>query len=482
MKKRKALFRTLVFTSGTIIGSLLGCAYHQNSVDQGLLLSNDAIKNYSFNADEEFEYVSVSPSIRNWLVDNNILNEELSSTEENIEKGINTRTLSKLTEIQFSAVDTNDYSFLNYCTDLRTLKISEPFLLSDKEIDLLNSFDYDIEIVLDSKSVDYLSFSDVDLNKLNNWKFVLDSTKEEEVVLLDKYESKLIESLGEEEVNSLKELNSWLDEIISKLEISSTDDEYDKVLKISYYLCSHLTYDVDVASTDDFDIKHVKLSNKYNRNPLLSLKEQTDENGIDSNMIGICINYATLFNTLCRKCDVKSIRVTGDRDDYGIGHAWNKVIYSNNIFYKDCYVIYSDNHEYEYDITSFDATNNEFLYKELYDSCYSDNYNIKNNSKLNISGTLEPIFKLESDEEFIDKDKRVELKMYNEKVENKKVEYTAEELESIKNKIKMTYISKYLFSIVSGSFGGVIALGCNNHFEEKRKKRKKEKKLTRIEN
>ena len=446
-QRRRLAFR--VFCSLTV-GSLVGMitnGYREKAVENGELIGINAIDMYEtiYINDDDSVYVSVPNSVRKYLIDNCLLSTELLQPGlDNVDKAITNYTLRRLKTIEVSASDTFDYSFLDYCTNLKKIVIKDPHFLTVEEEMQIEKYGLEVEIEIDSNTIDHMALMDsVHFLSFSNLNLTFGKTKEEEVEILDKYEPLLRRHLGNEKVEELKSIDKWLDEIKDSLGILPEDDEYSKVLKISYYLAKHIIYDPNV-NDNMLDDDSNSLVHEYNEHPLSKLKEQTDKVGIDGLVYGICINYATLFNALCIKCGVNSIRVTGDVD-YFSGHAWNKVIYTEDIKYEDALsspLLYHEGECEEYDITNFVQNYSQVL-PDLEDACFSDNETKRNNDRYVLTNILSNVTNLslmgiETDDAYVGTAKKVE-RLLNADVAGERVVYTAEELKEIKNKLLESY-------------------------------------------
>lgn len=110
------------------------------------------------------------------------------------------------------------------------------------------------------------------------------------------------------------------------------DDDYSKAMAIAFWIAGHINYDSYLYNNN----KTTKLLNKY--------KGQTADELLKSR-VGICSDFAELFQVMCDEAGIKSHKVSGwvypnntnirssQKSNYG--HAWNFFVYQKQKIYVD---------------------------------------------------------------------------------------------------------------------------------------------------
>ena len=111
------------------------------------------------------------------------------------------------------------------------------------------------------------------------------------------------------------------------------DDDYDKAKIIAFWIASHINYDEYLYSNG----KTSKLIRKYHgQTPQQLLKSR----------VGICGDFAELFNEMCKKAGIQSeevhgyaypkkMHLTNRQKRANFGHAWNYFNYRGKKIYVD---------------------------------------------------------------------------------------------------------------------------------------------------
>lgn len=303
-----------------------------------------------------------------------------------IAKGKNTiiteEYLESLTELNISTVsisDKEDLLWLNYCTNLETLKI----MVFDDEIleyvtELPNlkrlaifncgknssTLDSTNSKLLFSPSLEYLV-----INQFNVQKGLLESLKQLKIldisnnndIVLSNYDidyseltnlntlivnnpytlaihmdSNEINDLINSNVNivnpnmqnysnTIIDIDNKIDEIVSSLEVTKDSSNEEKIDAIIMYVINKLTYDPNISEQiKDSNISNNDVKNFYNEGCLYGALE------LDT---AICGNYAALISTLCDRLDLPEIA------QMSTVHAWNLIFVDGEYYYVDATLI-----------------------------------------------------------------------------------------------------------------------------------------------
>lgn len=473
--------------------------------------------------EDENVLVAVPSSVRNYLGTYYSIYKNLTYINGNyinpIDKYITSDRLGELKSLTINGLEDSNLDYLKYFTGLETLTIENAHMLTDDNIDFINSLNlHEVRISLDYSTVDYLVNSDINLNRINNCKFSLLLVREEELLLFDKYDNMLKEYLTTERYEELKELNEYANDIVKSLNILPTDDEVDKLIKVYHYVTENIDYDQYVKSHDDDDKKGKELTADYNIRSLSSFKEQKDLNGDSYVVSGVCHNYAFLFDLLCHKCGVKTMFLSGhityDLTSVDNRHAWNSVTFTEDITIPhnagDTIIKKGDTRYFE-----LTWNDNDEIFYELYEGYMSSKDEKEKNAYKSIClSRIEefPLNAVFTDKHIIDssykgKDKRYEPYMFNQSVDGKSVSYYEDYLfeeelkrekeEAEKKKMrnmvlqnamhpKTTHVKSPDFMEEvgpSGTFGIFSAcgavMGCEFAYYQLQKKNKKKKVLKR---
>lgn len=123
-----------------------------------------------------------------------------------------------------------------------------------------------------------------------------------------------------------------LDSLVKYLS-SPMRNEYDKAQAFAYWIASHIIYDQYMYQNG----KVTKLRKKY--------ENQTPSELLESR-VGICGDFANLFNAMCKKAGIESGYVSGYTFEYGErksskndrennAHGWNYFMFRNKKVYVD---------------------------------------------------------------------------------------------------------------------------------------------------
>lgn len=280
-----------------------------------------------------------------------------------------------------------DFSFLNYCTNLENLyiDITSPDLYSltnifkelpnkDINVDLTIIFDelpltednvnaiksipFDTSLsfygrgAIDSNLFENLSVSkvtisdsngNIDYSKLKNVDKLIINTKNPYNVAInmttDVYNELInnnvkiccdedFETNCEEENEKfnlkIKEINNKLDNIYNSLNINDSMSDEEKLKIITIYVLDNLTYDKEVQSKNE---QNEQLNLSFYEGP--NEFEQGELYGALERDTQICGNYAALVSALARRANLESYLINSET------HSWNLVKLNNNYYYTD---------------------------------------------------------------------------------------------------------------------------------------------------
>ena len=332
LKAKIALYKT-------ILGITVGGAVYS-----GLL-------NHDYNTNVE-HIVEIPSSVRYRLYLQGELDKELLGDyypgQSRIDDLCTYEVLEKVNHMVFDLEIEKDLSIINKMPNLSSLTVFYAENLTKDQIELINS---------SSASRITLYFTNPCLHKEDKLDLSLFKNKEEvtinfypldelQAVTMFNYLENMdqpnttINFFGDHSDNILiNKLDHKLDDIIKEIGISNKDDEKTKLYKIVNYTNNKIEYDKSISqylSDEEGSVEeYIKLSQYYNNYDLscILLNEESE-------VPGVCINYANLFDILCYKCGIKSRTIDGTTDK--VAHAWN--------------VLYLDENKYYVDLTSADCT------------------------------------------------------------------------------------------------------------------------------
>lgn len=132
--------------------------------------------------------------------------------------------------------------------------------------------------------------------------------------------------------NTPRKVENYLPSLTAYL-VKPFDNDYDKAKAIAFWIASRISYDEYLYSSG----KTSRLINSYNgQSPSKIIKSR----------VGICGDFARLFDDMCKKAGIKSRIVHGyvyPKSKYtptrkiliNSGHAWNYFVYKGNKVYVD---------------------------------------------------------------------------------------------------------------------------------------------------
>lgn len=332
-----------------------------------------------------------------------------TDTDSLFDKYVTYERLDRLDSVEIHMGNTINLEFLDKCPNVKTIYISDAEMLTDDDIEYINNsniehvyltFNYEHVSKIKENKFDvsritkdvrinncFYSFTN-DLRQLTIYNYLVNCDKELYV--------------DENSYNHVKEIDEYLNQVIDEYKINEGQDDLEKVLLISNYICNNIDYDKGISKkVDEYleELNNNKTSyflsdtktREYNFHSITSVINQ--KNKVKQ---GVCINYASLFDIMCYKVGIKSRIVCGINKTEHLGHAWN-IVYSNDEI-KCVDLTYYDAIEYgpefleQYyktrDTMTYDIVTN-YLIRDI-DKDYA-NYNLyddietldKNNEKLN---------------------------------------------------------------------------------------------------
>lgn len=331
------------------------------------------------------------------------------------DKHLTEEALNRLETLHLNIAFDHDLSIIKKCSNLKKLTIWSSELLTDEDIDFINNSNVE-EVILEFQILNVkkirenrFDISRIKKNvKLGNFNFVR-SNEVNNLILLNYIENYDEDSFDDNsKVDYYLDLDNKLNEILNNIYINDSMDDKEKIYRISNYICKNMDYDEEVRQgIYDYIYNDVEREDKktteYNDSTLGSVLNQNTE--IKE---GVCINYASLFDILCYKSNIKSRIVDGPSTKHdGLSHAWN--------------IVYIDGNRYFVDLTNFDNT----LWEKYLDYFITDNIKYGNFDEelfLDINGGLSEDYSFD-DIDLLDKieERTRNVKYYNVDIEGEKV-------------------------------------------------------------
>lgn len=119
---------------------------------------------------------------------------------------------------------------------------------------------------------------------------------------------------------------------LTKYLVKPLNDDYDKAKMIAFWIASHINYD-EYLYNDGATTKLIKTHKAQSSDELLESR------------VGICGEFATLFNDMCRIAGIRSRIITGyaypsrlrlrNKERKNAAHAWNYFLYKGKRIYVD---------------------------------------------------------------------------------------------------------------------------------------------------
>lgn len=255
-------------------------------------------------------------------------------------ENINYNALKNITSLRIDMSNSNYFNNLKYFNRLNKIEICNSQLLTDKDIELLNSLPLDeISLYFDRNYVLKNINNKFDLNRFRDKKIIknitFNSSKASEEIdgiillqYLDNYEYCNVEFIKYELIN-----NS-LDKVINDLDLSDRPNDFNNLLKIVHYVSKHVHYDQEIleyTKEHSYNLPTTKLYWKlldYNNKSISKVVSNLE----DYDKAGICTNYADFTLALCIKANICCNSVSGKYND--AEHSWNVVDitdYSNEL-------------------------------------------------------------------------------------------------------------------------------------------------------
>ncbi len=313
MKKKNILYKPLIFLGAGIIGAKAGAEYYHRSVIKELV--PDYLK------DE---------IICQYLID------DINSLDSPILKDDNVENvLQKLKILHLNMRLNDDLSILERCPSLSEVKIYDAELLTEKDIKYINNSYASKITLLFSKGFLKNRDNKFDISKIKKTNITIDlldgQTELNHLVFIN-YLQNYTDSMFSDSfnINKYKNLDNKINRIIYDLNIDKNFPDKNKILIIANYIWNKIQYDADVANYSmenaSFAAKQLGTEKQiyYNENDLSSILN-SDKEEVD----GICVNYASLFDIIAYKLNIKT-RIIGGTNQNNIGHLWNVVYFGNN--------------------------------------------------------------------------------------------------------------------------------------------------------
>lgn len=312
--------------------------------------------------------VEVSESVRDSIIEFNegfdeCLDSDYSNNDNEVlvDEKINTSSLKRVRFLRIDGSNCGNLQFLKYSPNLLSITIDnfECLSLEDmkyiseiprlREIHVIVSGDYllknpnykpDLSIFNHIDDVYLYVFSSRKVNDISNFllynvgKDYYNSTRAN---IFDK-------SMDAETLNKVRNWDEQFDKMMSKIPISSNDNEEDKIMQIVYFINDYYDYDDEVSGylrSGEENSQMEDLILKYNINLIEPIFSKNRE--------GICCNFTAFTNILCYKAGLESYYISGlcmDMYNNSVGHAWNLVNVLDNYYIVDTTVL-ENNISYE---------------------------------------------------------------------------------------------------------------------------------------
>lgn len=327
------------------------------------LIDDNSSRSVSNNDNSEFELKNAYTIVN------------LDGTTSSVFKKMTKEELSKISSISVVLEDGVDYSYLNYLTNVESIKFIDR--LKNDKLDYIDGsiFKSGVDISFNSATADDIpifneekfpflkdvsSFGTLtigasnsyntdgsfisNLNHINNLVLTIDENTNIKSIDFSNIDS--LEIIGEpynvamyltsKDINDLEnkgvsisyrnmdefnEISSELDNIYSSLSIYDNETDKQKLDKILSYVLNKYTYDQKIQNYLDNGVEHSEETYKFYENGYLygSLNKDTE----------ICGNYAAMVTALCNRANIDSYFLSSKN------HAWNAVLLGDYYYYVD---------------------------------------------------------------------------------------------------------------------------------------------------
>lgn len=233
----------------------------------------------------------------------------------------NLKKISIYSYKNFDEVNKVSYNFLSDCKNLKELDLNGVYV-DNNFIESLTSLEV---LRIGDNVINY----NIDFKKLPNLKEVEFYNLDEYdlATYLDDYSIRLLEDRGVSiscryvDLDKVVEINKELNEIVYNLDVTSMNSDKEKLNAILTYVLDKLSYDETTYQNIQNSMKDNNLVNSFYTNGYL-------DGALNGNS-AICGNYASLFQALASRLDLKSYFMVNDN------HAWNLVKIDDEYYYVD---------------------------------------------------------------------------------------------------------------------------------------------------
>lgn len=255
-------------------------------------------------------------------------------------ENINYDALKNIKSLRIDMTDSNYFDNLKYFTRLNRIEICNSQLLTDDDIELLNSLPLDeISLYFDRNYVLKNINNKFDLNRFRDKKIIKNitfnsTTANEEIDSIILLEYLINYDYCNLDLIKYELINNSLDNVIKEIEITDKPNDFMNLLKIMRYISKHVHYDEDILKYTKEHSYTLPISKKYweildyNKKSISKVVSNYE----NSDKPAICINYADLTLALCIKANISCNSVSGKYN--GEEHSWNVVDitdYSNEL-------------------------------------------------------------------------------------------------------------------------------------------------------
>lgn len=391
--KERNRISSAIMSTVLAISLFSGCSKQVDNINNKVPTTNEAtieevidtkeekeIKTFSYNKNEDKEVLERIDSVLkegNIVEFPDILKSSISLGKDDI---VTKEYLESLTELNISTISIGgkeDLLWLNYCTNLNTLKL---LIFDDDILEYVSTLpnleriaiyncgkssstlDSNNCKILFSPKLNYLVISDFNVEKgfiesLKNLKILdigfsnntilinydLDYSKlthlnrlivsnpysvavrmdSKELELLTKNNTLITTRQNEDMSYKLLTINSQLDEIVNSIEIEEDASEEEKLDAIIMYVLKNLKYDPEISEKLESN-SQINANSFYDDGCLYGALELDTQ---------ICGNYSALVSALCERFDLNEI------NQMSTVHSWNLVYVDGNNYYLDTTII-----------------------------------------------------------------------------------------------------------------------------------------------
>ena len=316
--RKKLVYRYLIYLLSSSLGTFSYYEYRTKDAQTLVKTSSDTRSSlYESILDKTNYYKDIGKKMY-------FLGEESEIQDGYQDRNLTKENLSKLKELKIDLRCNENLEILKIIQNLEVLNIENAQLLSDNDIILINNLKVkNINLSFNLREVNKNRENSFDLKKFKdkNIKVHIEEkngySEVDYVIFINYLKNYSIDNIIEvENYFKYKKIDDILNKIVESLKIKENISMDEKILIISNYIINKIQYQKEL--TDE-------LAEYYNEKTLSSILIDQDKEIVN----GICINYASLFDILSYKTNIKSRMISGIEEKSQLGHAWN-VIYDGD--------------------------------------------------------------------------------------------------------------------------------------------------------